>query len=142
MDNDLGMLAARIGMSYIEVLKQLKENYGGYHFTWPSPDLYNPFSLLKAFANSKFDSYWFACNTCLIEMLDKFGVSLSKIGGMEAIAAEFDAPVEQMNNIPALLYQSGCITIKDYDREFDIYALDIPNKEVHAGLMKSQLPVS
>lgn len=77
-----------------------------------------------------------------MEMLNKFGVPPSKIGGMEAIAAEFDAPVEQINNIPALLCQSGYLTIKDYDSKFDIYALDIPNKEVRIGLMKSQLPVS
>lgn len=142
MDGDLDLLAARIGKSRSEVLKQLKDNYDGYHFTWPSPDLYNPFSLLNAFADGKFNPYWFGSGTptYLIEMLNKFGVPPSRIGGMEAVAAEFDAPTERMNSITALLYQSGYITIKDYDSEFGIYTLDIPNKEVRTGLMRNLIP--
>ena len=142
MDNDLDLLAARIGKSRSEVLKQLKDNYDGYHFAWPSPDLYNPFSLLNAFADGKFNPYWFGSGTptYLIEMLNKFGVPPSRIGGMEAVAAEFDAPTERMNSITALLYQSGYITIKDYDSEFGIYTLDIPNKEVRTGLMRNLIP--
>lgn len=142
MDNDLDLLAARIGKSRSEVLKQLKDNYDGYHFAWPSPDLYNPFSLLNAFADGKFNPYWFGSGTptYLIEMLNKFGVPPSRIGGMEAVAAEFDAPTERMNSITALLYQSGYITIKDCDSEFGIYTLDIPNKEVRTGLMRNLIP--
>ncbi|WP_410468303.1 AAA family ATPase [Bacteroides finegoldii] len=54
----------------------MKENYDGYHFTYPSPDIYNPFSLLNAFADGKFGSYWFGSGTptYLIKMLEKFGV--------------------------------------------------------------------
>lgn len=53
---------------------------------------------------------------------------------------DFDAPTERMVSITPLLYQSGYITIKDYDKELDLYTLDIPNKEVRIGLMKSLLP--
>ena len=73
-------------------------------------------------------------------MLDKFGVAPSEIGRKTAVAEDFDAPTERMVSITPLLYQSGYITIKDYDKELDLYTLDIPNKEVRIGLMKSLLP--
>lgn len=135
MSYDLDLLAEKMQITRDEVLAKLKENYDGYHFTWPSPDIYNPFSLFNAFNDGKFNSYWFGSGTptYLIEMLNKFGVLPSEIGGIEAVAAEFDAPTERMTSITPLLYQSGYITIKGYDSVFDIYTLDIPNKEVRIG---------
>lgn len=142
MSEDLDILAERLKVTRNEAITQLKNNYDGYHFTWPSPDIYNPFSLLTALAKGKIDSYWFGSGTptYLIEMLNKFGVVPSKIGGIEAVAAEFDAPTERMTSITPLLYQSGYITIKDGDTEFGIYTLDIPNKEVRTGLMRNLIP--
>lgn len=142
MSYDLDLLAEKMQITRDEVLAKLKENYDGYHFTWPSPDIYNPFSLFNAFNDGKFNSYWFGSGTptYLIEMLNKFGVLPSEIGGIEAVAAEFDAPTERMTNITPLLYQSGYITIKGYDSVFDIYTLDIPNKEVRIGLMRNLIP--
>lgn len=142
MSYDLGLLAEKMQITRDEVLAKLKENYDGYHFTWPSPDIYNPFSLFNAFNDGKFNSYWFGSGTptYLIEMLNKFGVLPSEIGGIEAVAAEFDALTERMTNITPLLYQSGYITIKGYDSVFDIYTLDIPNKEVRIGLMRNLIP--
>ena len=142
MSYDLGLLAEKMQITRDEVLAKLKENYDGYHFTWPSPDIYNPFSLFNAFNDGKFNSYWFGSGTpsYLIEMLNKFCVLPSEIGGIEAVAAEFDAPTERMTNITPLLYQSGYITIKGYDSVFDIYTLDIPNKEVRIGLMRNLIP--
>ena len=75
----------------------------------------------------------------LIKMLDKFDVAPSEIGAKTATAEHFDAPMETMTNINPLLYQSGYITIKGYDEELNLYMLDIPNKEVRIGLMKSLL---
>ena len=142
MKEDMGMLAAKLNISPEEVLLMLKENYDGYHFTYPSPDIYNPFSLLNAFADGKFGSYWFGSGTptYLIKMLGKFGVNPSGIGPKQAKASIFDAPTETMTNITPLLYQSGYITIKDYNKILDLYTLDIPNKEVRLGLMESLLP--
>lgn len=142
MSYDLDLLAEKMQITRDEVLAKLKENYDGYHFTWPSPDIYNPFSLFNAFNDGKFNSYWFGSGTptYLIEMLNKFGVLPSEIGGIEAVAAEFDAPTERMTSITPLLYQSGYITIKGYDSVFDIYTLDIPNKEVRIGLMCNLIP--
>ena len=142
MKEDIGMLTAKLNISPEEVLLKLKENYDGYHFTYPSPDIYNPFSLLNAFADGKFGSYWFGSGTptYLIKMLEKFGVEPSEIGNNHAEVSAFDAPTETMTDIIPLLYQSGYITIKDYDESIDLYTLDIPNKEVRLGLMKSLLP--
>ena len=142
MDEDLDILAKRMGISREEAIQKLKYNYDGYHFTWPSPDIYNPFSLLNAFVTGRLDSYWFGSGTpmYLIEMLRKYGVLPSKIGGNEAMAEEFDAPTERMASITPLLYQSGYVTIKNADTDFGIYRLDIPNKEVRIGLMRSLLP--
>lgn len=142
MSYDLDLLAEKMQITRDEVLAKLKENYDGYHFTWPSPDIYNPFSLFNVFNDGKFNSYWFGSGTptYLIEMLNKFGVLPSEIGGIEAVAAEFDAPTERMTSITPLLYQSGYITIKGYDSVFDIYTLDIPNKEVRIGLMRNLIP--
>ena len=142
MKEDVERLAVKLNISSEEVLLKLKENYDGYHFTYPSPDLYNPFSLLNAFADGKFGSYWFGSGTptYLIKMLEKFGVEPSEIGNNHAEVSAFDAPTETMTDIIPLLYQSGYITIKDYDESIDLYTLDIPNKEVRLGLMKSLLP--
>ena len=142
IDEDLDILAGRLNVNCEEVVKKLKAHYDGYHFTWPSPDIYNPFSLLNAFADGRLDSYWFGSGTptYLIEMLNRFGVLPSKIGGNEVVAADFDAPTERMESITPLLYQSGYVTIKGYDEMFQIYTLDIPNAEVRIGLMRSLIP--
>lgn len=142
MDDDVDGLAEKMKVSREKVLSELKSNYDGYHFTWPSPDIYNPFSLLNAFADGKMGSYWFGSGTptYLIEMLNKFHVLPSEIGGEEVLASDFDAPTEQMENITPLLYQSGYITIKKHDEETDLYLLDIPNREVRIGLMRCLLP--
>lgn len=142
MKEGMDELADKLQVTHDEVLDALKENYDGYHFTWPSPDVYNPYSLLNAFSDGRLNSYWFGSGTptYLIEMLRKYNVLPSEIGGIEAMAADFDAPTEQMESIVPLLYQSGYITIKNGDPQMEIYLLDIPNKEVRVGLMRSLLP--
>ena len=126
-----------------DAVLNLRAQYDGYHFSWPSPDVFNPFSLLNAFQDNTLNSYWFASGTptYLIEMLRKFDILPSEIGGVEARSDEFDAPTEKMTTIIPLLYQSGYVTIKDYDPATRLYTLDIPNGEVHIGLMNSLLPL-
>ena len=125
-----------------EAIEGLKQQYDGYHFTWPSPDIFNPFSLLNALQDRDYTNYWFSSGTptYLIEMLRKYNVVPSKIGGASVLAPAFDAPTENMKRITPLLYQSGYITIKDYDRVSKLYTLDIPNNEIRVGLMDSLLP--
>ena len=142
MSIDIDLLATRLKLTREATIARLIEYYDGYHFTWPSPDIFNPFSLLNAFADGRLDAYWFGSGTptYLIEMMRRFDVLPSNIGGVEAQSSAFDAPTETMTNIVPLLYQSGYITIKDYDDITDSYLLDIPNKEIRKGLMESLLP--
>ena len=139
---DIDLLAEKLGKTREEAIKALRRNYDGYHFSWPSPDIYNPYSLLNAFSDGEIRSYWFGSGTptYLIEMLRKYKVVPQQIGGRSCKASSFDAPTERMNNITPLLYQSGYITIKAYSRESGMYTLDIPNREVCIGLMESLVP--
>ena len=134
--------SARLQLSSDKALEALKDHYDGYHFTLPSPDIYNPYSLLNALSDGKLDSYWFGSGTptYLIEMLRKYHVMPQQIGNRKALSTSFDAPTERMTDITPLLYQSGYITIKDYSATTRLYTLDIPNKEVRIGLMESLLP--
>ena len=131
MSDDIGALAAKLGITFEQTVDKLKDNYDGYHFTWPSPDVFNPFSLLNCFAKQKLDSYWFGSGTptYLINMMRNFDCLPSDIGTqMEAGKDDFDAPTETMTNIMPLLYQSGYVTIKDYD------------EEIRVGLFRALLP--
>ena len=130
------------GITREKMLDELAFRYDGYHFTWPSPDIFNPFSLLNCFANQDFGSYWFASGTptYLINMMRKFHVLPATLGKMYAKSSAFDAPTENMTAITPLLYQSGYLTIKDYDKTSKLYTLDLPNKEIKVGLFESLLP--
>ena len=143
MQDYIDVLGEINGWTKEKTIDVLEKQYDGYHFTWPSAGIFNPFSLLQAFNMRKVDSYWFSSGTptYLIEMLRKFHVEPSDIGNMEAMAHEFDAPTEGMTSIIPLLYQSGYVTIKDCDADTDLYTLDIPNMEVRIGLMNSLLPL-
>ena len=142
MQDYIERLAKANEWSTDEAVNQLTQQYDGYHFTLPSPDIFNPFSLLNAFNVNRLENYWFSSGTptYLIEMLRKFNVVPSKIGGGRVLASAFDAPTENMKSITPLLYQSGYITIKDYNRATKLYTLDIPNTEIRVGLMDSLLP--
>ena len=141
MDTDIALFADRLGTTKEDALQQLKSYYDGYHFAWPSPDVYNPFSLMAALSKGKIESFWFGSGTptYLIEMLNKYKVIPQEIGGRKCEAADFDAPTERMTDITPLFYQSGYLTIKGYSAFSGLYQLDIPNKEVRIGLMKSLL---
>ena len=142
MSADVDALAVKMNLTRTQTLDVLQEFYDGYHFAAQSPDIFNPYSLLNAMAKSKLDYYWFTSGTptYLIEMLKKFQVMPSDIGRCEADKSEFDVALGNMNSILPILYQSGCITIKDYDPETKLFTLDIPNKEVKIGLTKALIP--
>ena len=143
MDADLEAFSAKLHTDKEGLLARLKANYDGYHFTWPSPDIYNPYSLFNAFYKGKIDSYWFGTGTptYLIEMLRKFHMDVLQLGGsVDAAKEDFDAPTERLASAVPLLYQSGYFTIKDGMEALDVYTLGIPNREVRLGLMKSLVP--
>ncbi len=120
----------------------LKEMYDGYHFTEESEDIYNPFSLLNTFAEMKFGSYWFETGTpsFLVELLKHSRYDLHRLTE-EMASADSLGGIDTMNTNPVpILYQSGYLTIKGYDREFQVYYLGFPNKEVEEGFTKFLLP--
>ena len=142
MSPDIDRLAERMGTTREATMARLVEYYDGYHFTWPSPDIFNPFSLLMAMDNGQVDSYWFGSGTptYLIEMMRRFGTLPTEIAQESASKFEFDAATETMTDLTPLLYQSGYTTIKAYDPDTETYTLDMPNREIRNGLMLSLLP--
>ena len=142
MSESIDTLAGKRKLTREQAVEKLTKCYDGYHFAWPSSDIFNPYSLLNCFADGKFNSYWFGSGTptYLINMMRKFDTLPTDMTHIEASADEFDAPTENLDNIVPLLYQSGYITIKDYDEDFDYYTLGIPNKEVKIGLTKALIP--
>lgn len=142
MSDDIDSLANQLAITRDETIEQLAYNYDGYHFTWPSPDVFNPYSLLSCFSEGKFGAYWFGTGTptYLIEKMRQFGTLPSAMDRFYAPNSAFDAPTETMTDITPLLYQSGYVTIKGYDKETDLYTLEIPNEEIRVGLYKSLLP--
>ena len=142
MSEDIDELAKSQELTREETIAELKENYDGYHFSAKSPDVYNPFSLLNCFSTREFGSYWFSSGTptYLIKMMRKFKVMPTNISRMYAKSSAFDAPTENMTAITPLLYQSGYLTIKGYDKFSKLYTLDLPNKEIKVGLFDSLLP--
>ena len=132
MSDDIDMLADALGYSREMMIAKLKENYDGYHFSKKSPDVFNPYSLLNCFSKKELGAFWFSSGTptYLINMLRQFGVLPTEIAPTEAVSSSFNAPTENMKTITPLLYQSGYVTIKEYDPETRIYTLDIPNKEI------------
>ena len=135
-------LAEAKDCTHDEMVKELTYRYDGYHFTWPSPDIFNPYSLINAFDKKQLGNYWFGSGTptILIEMMRKFKVVPSEIGSRRLPEEEFDAPAEQLMSIVPLLYQSGYLTIKQYNALSGLYTLDIPNNEIRIGLMANLLP--
>lgn len=142
MPEHIKCLSEKLKLTDSETMQKLKDKYDGYHFTWPSPDIYNPFSIMNAFHDNKLNSYWFGSGTptYLIEMLRKYGTIPQAIGQREVLASAFDAPTERLTDITPLLYQSGYLTIKNADEITGLYMLDIPNSEIRVGLMESLLP--
>lgn len=140
---DITALAAKNQCTWDEMLTVLKDNYDGYHFAEDLKDIYNPYSLLSAFSQMKIQPYWFASGTptFLMQQLCNFGTDITAIDDVHTDASAFDRPTEALNDPFALLYQSGYLTIKNYDKVTDAYTLGIPNKEVRVGLMDNMLPI-
>ena len=141
--DDIQAMAEYLGYTAEEMFQRIKLRYDGYHFSEVSDDIYNPFSLLNAFGDMKLDNYWFASGTptFLIHQLQHYKTDIMSLDHLEVPSSAFDQPTENMKDALPLLYQSGYLTIKDYDREGEVYALSIPNQEVRIGYVKGLLPI-
>lgn len=121
-----------------ECYAKLKENYDGYHFSEESVGVYNPFSLLNALSVKRFKDYWFETGTptILVETLKRTNYELENLT-REEVTSDLLGSLDSMATNPLpLMYQSGYLTIKSYDPQFDNYLLGFPNGEVERGFVK------
>jgi hypothetical protein len=139
--DDIQELAAANGQTFEQACDQLKTDYDGYHFCPDSPGMYNPFSILNTFKSRRYGSYWFETGTptYLVELLKKSNYDLEEMSHVETDADILDSIFTDDNPIP-VIYQSGYLTIKGYDKRFGIYTLGFPNREVEEGFMNFLLP--
>lgn len=137
-DSGVRELADKNKMSAEEAYAELKKNYDGYHFSPVSPDMYNPFSLLSALSNGYLGAYWFstAIPTFLADMIRRKDIDLSMLEHVnERLDALMDPSYDDFRNVVSIMYQSGCLTIRSYDRRFRVVQLDYPNEEVTNGFL-------
>jgi len=142
-DTDMELLAEEYKVSKEEVKVEIKRRYDGYHFCHTSEDIYNPYSIMKTFAQREMRSYWFESGTptFILDEVRKNGTDILKLEGSKARETEFDQPTESISSILPLMYQAGYITIKGFNPISRVYTLGMPNAEVKAGLMENILPI-
>jgi hypothetical protein len=141
-------MAAKKTWTKEETIARLKDQYDGYHFTGDLIDIYNPFSLIKAFKSKNLEDYWFDTGTssslvnAFHQYIGDFNLELDKIDSSNWMRpSDFRKSLEDHASIIPLLYQTGYLTIKEYDGENEQYKLGIPNAEVRIGLLENLLPL-
>ncbi len=141
-DEDLHRLAESEGVDYADICLEVKKRYDGYHFNYNTPGIYNPFSLLNTFDSMAFGNYWFATGTpsYLVYLLKKHNYRLEEIEGVEVTESVLDSIDSEGSHPIPVIYQSGYLTVKDYDSEFRLYTLDYPNREVAEGFLNYLMP--
>ena len=141
---EIKAMAAALNLAEEDCLKALQTHYDGYHFAPRAEGIYNPFSLLNALADRRFNSYWFATGTptFLARRVKQVGLDTNRFTNMTLFADEYSLTDYRYENpdILPLLYQTGYLTIADYDSDANLYILGFPNREVKYGFLKSLLP--
>ena len=135
-------LAEANGLSEEECRQKLALMYDGYHFCEDSIGIYNPFSLLNTFDSLKFKEYWFETGTpsFLVKVMKNTSYDITSLSEQEADSSLLtDISSAFLNPVP-LLYQSGYLTIKGYDEDFQMYRLGFPNREVKHGFLNYLMP--
>ena len=121
---------------YDLTVRKLKYWYDGYHFSDRMTDIYCPWSLVNAFAMGRIMNFWFSTGTptSLINILrSRTSISLTDLEGYSAKLSRFDAPTERITDPIPALFQSGYLTLKEYDGRRDLWTLGFPNEEVREG---------
>ena len=142
LGEDIKVMAQKNDIGEEEMKDTLKKWYDGYHFADKSDDIYNTFSILNAFAEMQVGSYWFETGTptFLVELLKKSNYDLQRFNKEMASSDSLGGIDSMYTNPVPILYQSGYLTIKEYDKEFRIYYLGFPNREVEEGFSRFILP--
>ena len=136
---DIEDLAKANKITSDEAVAQLKFHYDGYHFSGNGADMFNPYSLFHTFRRNEFDSYWFSTGTptFLIELLREKNIDILQMEDVWTSTDRFDTPTERITDPIPVLYQSGYLTIKDYNSFGKVYKLAFPNEEVRKGFSNS-----
>lgn len=133
---DIEQMAEKAGKEYNDMLAELKQMYDGYHFSEALTDIYNPFSIVNALNSHKLRDYWFSSGTsrALVDMLAQMPtIDMACMEGVRMPSTAFDLPLESFDDPLPVLYQSGYMTIKDYQPDRRIFTLGFPNGEVRTG---------
>ena len=141
-DDEIQLLADNNGQAKEEAYETLKRNYDGYHFTNSVKGIYNPFSVLWTLSEKRYGSYWFNTGTptYLVELIKKADFNIEELSNYMAGEDQLNSiHIDSIDPIP-VLYQSGYLTIVEYEKEFGLYILDYPNEEVKAGFINFLLP--
>ncbi|MBQ0052158.1 MAG: AAA family ATPase [Treponema sp.] len=136
---DIETLAAQRKLTFEKAKEKLAKMYDGYHFSLDSDGVYNPFCLIKCFNENFFGSYWFETGvpSFLVKTLQHQPLFLSRlVGGCKVKENDFKNYSPETKNMLPVIYQSGFLTIKDYDDDSDLYTLDFPNKEIEDGFLE------
>ncbi len=130
-------LAAANKLSESECYEELARMYDGYHFCEDSEGMYNPFSVLNTFDSLKFKEYWFETGTpsFLVKMMKETSYDVTRLSGDEVGSTLLTDVDSAFANPVPFLYQAGYLTIKDYDKEYKLYKVGFPNKEVKDGFL-------
>ena len=141
LEEELHEFAKVQNMTYDEANAELEKWYDGYHFTHDSIGIYNPFSLLNAFKRKDFNNYWFETGTptYLVELLKRNHYDLERMASEETSSDFLNSIYGDEQPIP-VIFQSGYLTIKSYDKRFRLYRLGFPNKEVEEGFINFLMP--
>ena len=125
--------------TYDDIVAKLKETYDGYHFSDRFTDIYCPWSLVSAFAMKRIKHFWFSTGTptMLVNVMRQHNISLQQIEHIRAGLERFDAPTERISDPIPVLFQSGYLTLKDYDPFTRKFTLGFPNGEVREGFANS-----
>ena len=138
-DSSIRELAEELELSYEETVEQLKKQCDGYHFSKKLTDIFNPFSLLKCFNSLELNDYWFASGTpeYLVRLLAKNDEHINELVGKYYDAEQFVEYKANSEQPLPMIYQSGYLTIKDYDKRRNTFLLDFPNEEVRMGFVNA-----
>ncbi|UTC65790.1 ATP-binding protein [Treponema sp. OMZ 788] len=140
---EIKALAERNELSHEDCLSELKKKYDGYCFSYGSETMYNPFSLLNVFFSKQFEDYWFATGTptFLVNELKRADYNIPDLDGNVEMNSAFLSDYRAgADSIIPVLFQSGYLTIKGYDKEYKMYRLGFPNEEVRYGFLYNLLP--
>lgn len=138
----IGELSKKYQRTTADEIAELKRHYDGYHFSEESPDIFNPFSILQVFAKKKYSNYWISSGTptLLAEQLKQTDADLEEVIHTVCDRSTLEGLDIDNISVEALLYQTGYLTIKNYNDQFSLYYLSIPNEEVKKGFFEYLLP--